>query len=81
MQPPLVDNAWTIHAAGIIPEPRRRPLGAGGPGVGPAIEARTEDLPHRRKDVLLVTGSLGQLLELHLQLADEVERELADDAP
>ena len=49
--------------------------------MGPAIEARTEDLPHRRKDVLLVTGSLGQLLELHLQLADEVERELADDAP
>jgi hypothetical protein len=26
MQPPLVDNAWTIHAAGIIPEPRGRPL-------------------------------------------------------
>jgi DNA-binding PadR family transcriptional regulator len=45
------------------------------------IEARTEDLPHRRKYMLLVTGFLSDLLELHLQLADEVDRELADDAP
>jgi DNA-binding PadR family transcriptional regulator len=43
------------------------------------IEARTEDLPHRRKYMLLVTGFLSDLLELHLQLADEVDRELADD--
>jgi hypothetical protein len=34
----------------------------------------------RRKYMLLVTGFLSELLELHLQLADEVERELADDA-
>jgi DNA-binding PadR family transcriptional regulator len=45
------------------------------------IEARTEDLPHRRKYMLLVTGFLSELLELHLRLADEVDRELADDAP
>lgn len=45
------------------------------------IEARTEDLPHRRKYMLLVTGFLSELLELHLQLAGEVERELADHAP
>jgi DNA-binding PadR family transcriptional regulator len=45
------------------------------------IEARTEDLPHRRKYMLLVTGFLSELLELHLQLAGEVERQLADDAP
>jgi PadR family transcriptional regulator, regulatory protein AphA len=45
------------------------------------VEARTEDLPHRRKYMLLVTGFLSDLLELHLRLADEVDRELADDAP
>jgi DNA-binding PadR family transcriptional regulator len=45
------------------------------------VEARTEHLPHRRKYMLLVTGFLSDLLELHLRLADEVDRELADDAP
>jgi DNA-binding PadR family transcriptional regulator len=44
-------------------------------------EARAEDLPHRRKYLLLTTGFMRELLELHLQLVDEVERELADDAP
>jgi DNA-binding PadR family transcriptional regulator len=44
-------------------------------------EARAEQLPHRRKYLLLVTGFLHELLELHLQLVDRVERELADDLP
>jgi DNA-binding PadR family transcriptional regulator len=44
-------------------------------------EARAEDLPHRRKYLLLTTGFMRELLELHLQLVDEVERELADDGP
>jgi DNA-binding PadR family transcriptional regulator len=39
-------------------------------------EASAEDLPHRRKYLLLVTGFLRRLLELHLELVDEVEREL-----
>jgi DNA-binding PadR family transcriptional regulator len=42
-----------------------------------ASEASAETLPHRRKYLLLVTGFLRQLLELHLELVDEVERELA----
>jgi PadR family transcriptional regulator AphA len=41
-------------------------------------EARAEDLPHRRRYLLLVTGFMHELLELHLRLVDEVERELAD---
>jgi DNA-binding PadR family transcriptional regulator len=44
-------------------------------------EAGAEQLPHRRKYLLLVTGFLRELLELHLQLVDRVERELADDLP
>jgi DNA-binding PadR family transcriptional regulator len=40
-------------------------------------EASAETLPHRRKYLLLVIGFLRQLLELHLELVDEVERELA----
>lgn len=44
-------------------------------------EARAEQLPHRRKYLLLVTGFLHELLELHLQLVDRVERELTDDLP
>ena len=44
------------------------------------LEARTEDLPHRRKYMLLVTDFLRDLLELHLRLVDQVEHELADDA-
>jgi DNA-binding PadR family transcriptional regulator len=34
-------------------------------------------LPHRRKYLLLVFGFLRRLLELHLELVDDVERELA----
>jgi DNA-binding PadR family transcriptional regulator len=40
-------------------------------------EASAELLPHRRKYLLLVIGFLRRLLELHLELVDEVERELA----
>ncbi len=40
-------------------------------------EASAETLPHRRKYLLLVIGFLRQLLELHLELVDEVEVELA----
>ena len=39
-------------------------------------EARAETLPHRRKYLLVVFGFLRRLLELHLELVDEVEREL-----
>jgi DNA-binding PadR family transcriptional regulator len=39
-------------------------------------EASAEHLPHRTKYLLLVTGFLRRLLELHLDLVDEVEREL-----
>jgi PadR family transcriptional regulator, regulatory protein AphA len=42
--------------------------------------ARAEDLPHRRKYLLLTTGFLEELLELHLRLVDQVERELTDPA-
>ena len=40
-------------------------------------EASADTLPHRRKYLLLVTGFLRRLLDLHLELVDEVERELA----
>jgi DNA-binding PadR family transcriptional regulator len=43
-------------------------------------EARAEALPHRRKYLLLITGFLRQLLDLHLELVDEAERELAPEA-
>ena len=45
-------------------------------------ETSAENLPHRRKYLLLVTGYLRGVLELHRSLIDEVERELAaeDDA-
>jgi DNA-binding PadR family transcriptional regulator len=43
-------------------------------------EARAEDLPHRRKYLRLVTGFLDDLLDLHLKLVDDVERELMDDS-
>jgi hypothetical protein len=42
-----------------------------------ASERTAEDLPHRRKYLLLVIGFLRGLLALHLDLIDEVERELA----
>ncbi len=43
-------------------------------------EARAEALPHRRKYLLLVTGFLRRLFDLHLELVDQVERELAPTA-
>jgi DNA-binding PadR family transcriptional regulator len=41
-------------------------------------EASAETLPHRRTYLLLVTGFLRRLLELHLDLVDEIERELGE---
>jgi DNA-binding PadR family transcriptional regulator len=41
--------------------------------------AAAEQLPHRRKYLLMVIDFLRRLLELHLELVDEVERELTDD--
>jgi hypothetical protein len=38
--------------------------------------AAAEALPHRRKYLLLVNGFLRRLVDLHLDLVDEVEREL-----
>jgi DNA-binding PadR family transcriptional regulator len=43
-------------------------------------EASAELLPHRSKYLLIVIGFLRRLLELHLDLVDEVERELAPRA-
>lgn len=40
-------------------------------------EQSAGSLPHRQKYLLLVVGFLRRYLELHLQLADEVERQLA----
>jgi DNA-binding PadR family transcriptional regulator len=40
---------------------------------------RTEHLTHRSKYLQIVNGFLGELLQLHLKLVDDVERELADD--
>jgi DNA-binding PadR family transcriptional regulator len=40
-------------------------------------EARAASLPHRRKYLLLVVDFLRGLLQLHLQLVADVERELA----
>jgi DNA-binding PadR family transcriptional regulator len=42
-----------------------------------AAEESAHQLPHREKYLLLVTGFLRRLLQLHLELVDEVERELA----
>jgi hypothetical protein len=58
---------------------RKRPGRAGRNRV--AVKGDAAHSADRRKYMLLVTGFLSELLELHLQLADEVERELADDAP
>jgi PadR family transcriptional regulator, regulatory protein AphA len=41
---------------------------------------RAETLPHRRKYLLLVIGYLRRLLDLHLDLVGEIERELAPEA-
>ena len=43
-------------------------------------EDRAEALPHREKYLRIVNGFLRGLLELHLELVDEVERELAPPA-
>jgi len=40
-------------------------------------EASVELLPHRRKYLHIVNAFLRRLLDLHLELVDEVERELA----
>jgi DNA-binding PadR family transcriptional regulator len=40
-------------------------------------EASAAELPHRRKYLQLANGFLRQLLALHTQLVDDVERELA----
>jgi DNA-binding PadR family transcriptional regulator len=40
-------------------------------------ERRTEALPHRRKYQLLVIGFLRRLLDLHLELVEDIERDLA----
>jgi len=40
-------------------------------------EAAAATLPHRSKYLLIVTGFLRRLLDLHLDYVDEVERELA----
>ena len=42
-------------------------------------EASAEALPHRRAYLLLVTSFLQGLLDLHLELVHEVERELAPE--
>jgi DNA-binding PadR family transcriptional regulator len=40
-------------------------------------EAGAAELPHRRKYLVLVTGFMRRLLELHNDLVDEVDRKLA----
>jgi DNA-binding PadR family transcriptional regulator len=40
-------------------------------------ETSAEDLPHRRKYLLMTIGFLRRLLQLHLDWVDEVERELS----
>jgi DNA-binding PadR family transcriptional regulator len=42
-----------------------------------ATERRTEQFPDRAKYQLLAIGFLRRLLELHLELVDEIERDLA----
>jgi DNA-binding PadR family transcriptional regulator len=43
-------------------------------------ERRARDLPHRERNLVLVIDFLRRLLDLHLQLVDDVERELAPPA-
>ncbi len=42
------------------------------------MESSAERLPHREKYLRLVGGFMRRLFELHLDLVDEVERELGD---
>ena len=44
-------------------------------------EAMAETLPHRRANLLRVTSFLRRFFDLHLELVDEVEREVAPEAP
>ena len=44
-----------------------------------ATDASARELPHRAKYLLLVNGFLRGLLDLHRELIDEVEAELAAD--
>jgi DNA-binding PadR family transcriptional regulator len=44
-------------------------------------DRRAAQLPHREKYLLLVTDFLRRLLELHVELVDRVERELANEPP
>jgi DNA-binding PadR family transcriptional regulator len=44
-------------------------------------ERRAELLPHRRRNLALVLAFLRRLLDLHLELVEEVERELAPGHP
>ena len=41
------------------------------------VDRAAAELPHRQRNLTLVTGFLRRLLQLHLDFADEVERELA----
>jgi DNA-binding PadR family transcriptional regulator len=43
-------------------------------------EHRAHELPHREKYLLLVTGFLRRLLDLHLDLVDQVNADLGGDA-
>jgi hypothetical protein len=43
-------------------------------------ERRAEALPHRRKSLLLLTGFLRRLLDLHLELVDEIDRHFAAES-
>jgi DNA-binding PadR family transcriptional regulator len=44
-------------------------------------EDTVRDLPHREKYLRMVFGFMRRLIELHLELVDEVERELAPPRP
>jgi DNA-binding PadR family transcriptional regulator len=43
------------------------------------LQDGAEQIPHRRKYLQLIAGFMRQLFELHLELIDTVERELAAD--
>jgi hypothetical protein len=43
-------------------------------------ERSATEVPHREKYLLLATGFLRRLVELHVDLVDEVERELGAGA-
>jgi DNA-binding PadR family transcriptional regulator len=45
-----------------------------------AAEQSAHELPHREKYLLIANGFLRRLLELHLELVDQVERELRPTA-